>query len=215
LRATHDLRFSGRSPYCCLSVIIGAVWDGGAALWVFARRGIPSEFADLQLFGVQQPSLLFRRASPPRASAGKLAVPELAVAGLVAFGAALLYGTFGLRFNPLEHPSIGKRNRRRSHHGARAGLGLLRSRLWWRDVGAVTFFGWLQGITASSLAYMFRQARGSGLGKYIPSAGLEFFISQRYLTAKRRDARVSVTAAIAAFGVCVGVAALIAVILAP
>ena len=59
---------------------------------------------------------------------------------------------------------------------------------WVRDIIVLVLAGLLQAITASSLFYMVRSRGG----------GYERFIGMRYLAAKRRDARVSRTALIAA-----------------
>lgn len=74
---------------------------------------------------------------------------------------------------------------------------------WPRDVATFIAVAFLQAVTASSLFFMraLRLAKG----------GFEQLVGWRYLQAKRRDARVSKTALIAAIGVSFGVAALIAV----
>ena len=126
---------------------------------------------------------------------GRLAFPELLVATVVVIGAALLYGNFGLMFS--RHPPVPM-----SDFGPLAPGPMYIGATWVRDIILIYFVGLLQAITVSSLVYMWR-SRG---------AGYERFIGMRYLAAKRRDARVSKTALIAAAGVSVGVAALITVI---
>lgn len=74
---------------------------------------------------------------------------------------------------------------------------------WGRDVAVWLLAAGLQGLVASSLTFM-RALR-------LASGGFEQMVGRRYLQAKRRDARISKTALIAALGVCFGVAALIAV----
>jgi|GEM_PF-2497165 len=81
--------------------------------------------------------------------------------------------------------------------------------LWRRHLSLWALIGCMQGLIAQSLSYMWRLPlrRQTQAHRFF-----EYFIGLRYLKAKSRDAKVSQTALIAATGVALGVAALIAVL---
>jgi lipoprotein-releasing system permease protein len=126
---------------------------------------------------------------------GRLAFPELLVATMIVAGGAVLYGAFGMLLAPAPALPLGEM-------GRLAPGPMYIGATWVRDILALLFVGLLQAVTASSLVYMARSRGG----------GYERFVGMRYLAAKRRDARVSRTALVAALGVSLGVAALITVI---
>ncbi len=128
----------------------------------------------------------------------RLAFWELVIANILTMSAALLYGNFGFLYAPSLNLSFGETLREGIPPPGPMYLGPT----WVRDTIVILLVALLQAITVSSVTFML-QSRG---------AGFERFIGARYLAAKRRDQRLSKTAIVAALGVSLGVAALIAVI---
>jgi lipoprotein-releasing system permease protein len=140
------------------------------------------------------------------AVARSLAFRELLLGTIVVALSAIGYGQFGLTLNPMHPPDISREIDIARMMATAPGSAYIGPQ-WIGLVVALATFGFVQALTVSSFAFMFRSRR-----RFEPWFGFEAFVSRRYLAAKRRDAKVSLTAAIAALGVCFGVAALIAVI---
>ncbi|MCC6806844.1 MAG: ABC transporter permease [Deltaproteobacteria bacterium] len=195
--------FSGAALAAAV-LAIGGFWLAGT-LFVFGGAQTPTETSEAVLYafalvGFAPAGVLASR------YAGGLAFRELLLATLIVAVAALGFGQFGVTLNPLRQPDLSREldiTRIMMSSPGSAYIGPS----WFLAVLALAGFGFLQALTIASLAFMFRSRR-----RYEPWFGFEAFVGGRYLAAKRRDAKVSLTAAIAALGVCFGVAALIAVI---
>lgn len=185
------------------ALVLGAVWFA-AILVVFGGNKAPGPNSEALLFGLAAlgfvPMGILAAAMTPGIGAR-----EMLLATAVVTSATLVYGSFGLRFNPMVEPNLHNVldvSRIMASAPGSAYIGPM----WARSLIAVAALGYLQAITVSALGFMFRASRN-----YDTSLRFEAFVAFRYLSAKRRDARVSATALIAAIGVACGTAALIAV----
>jgi lipoprotein-releasing system permease protein len=195
--------FSGGALAAAIG-IIGGSWLC-ATMLVFGGKDMPSENGEAILFGIALFGFL-PAGIVGSAIARGLAFRELLLATVCVVLATLGFGQFGITVNPMRAPDLSMEldvSRIMLSSPGSAYIGPQ----WMVNVIGLGGAGFLQAVTVASLAFMFRSRK-----RFEPWFGFEAFVGGRYLAAKRRDARVSITALIAAVGMAIGVAALIAVI---